>query len=194
MTKRSLSAIAMMAATGLLATVSFAQQSMDMPMKTKAAPAKAKTSSAGMKKTPTHKKETKNAFTPDSVEWGPAPAFVPAGAQLAVLEGNPMGPGEYTIRMKTPDGYKVAPHWHPQRENVTIISGAMKVGMGDKFDESKMSNFPAGSFAYLDPSMHHYVMTQGETVIQISGKGPVKFNYVDPKDDPSKAQSTKKKK
>src|SRR6266566_3083065 len=30
--------------------------------------------------------------------------------------------------------------------------------MGDTFDESKMMTFGAGSFGYLDPSMHHYVM------------------------------------
>jgi hypothetical protein len=129
----------------------------------------------------------KNAFSPDQIPYGPAPAFVPAGAWLAVLEGNPMAAtGDYTIRLKMPDGYKVAPHWHPKRENVTVISGTLKVGMGDKFDESKMMSFAATSFAYLDPSMHHYAMASGETVVQIHGVAPVKFNYVDPKDDPSK--------
>lgn len=128
----------------------------------------------------------KNAFTPDQIPYGPAPAFVPAGATLAVLEGNPMGAtGDYTIRLKMPDGYKIGPHWHPKRENVTVISGALKVGMGDKFDESKMMSFPTASFAYLDRSMHHYVMTSGETVVQIHGVAPVKFNYIDPNDDPS---------
>jgi hypothetical protein len=129
----------------------------------------------------------KNAFTPDEIQYGPAPAFLPSGAQLAVLEGNPMAAtGDYTVRLKMPDGYKVAPHWHPKRENVTVISGTLKVGMGDKFDESKMMSFPAGSFAYLDPSMHHYAMASGETVLQIHGMAPFKINYVDPKDDPSK--------
>jgi hypothetical protein len=129
----------------------------------------------------------KNAFTPDQIQYGPAPAFVPPGAQLAVLEGNPMGAiGDYTVRLKMPDGYKVAPHWHPKRENVTVISGTLKVGMGDKFDEGKMMSFPAPSFAYLDPSMHHYAMASGETVVQIHGMAPLKFNYIDPNDDPSK--------
>ena len=131
--------------------------------------------------------KTKNAFTPDEVQWGPAPPFIPAGASLAVLEGNPLGAtGDYTVRLKMPDGYKIAPHWHPKRENVTVISGTLKVGMGDKFDESKMMTFPAGSFAYLDPSMHHYAMGNGETVVQIHGSAPVKFNYINPNDDPSK--------
>jgi hypothetical protein len=130
--------------------------------------------------------QAQNVFTPDQVKWGPAPPFIPAGAQLAVLEGNPMASsGDYTIRLKMPDGYKIAPHTHPQRENVTVLSGTLKVGMGDHFDASKTSSFGAGSFAYLDPSMHHYVVTSGETIVQIHGMSPVKFNYIDPADDPS---------
>src|SRR5579862_3011871 len=129
----------------------------------------------------------KHAFTPDSVPYGPAPAFVPAGAQLAVLEGDPSAStGDYTIRLKMPDGYRIAPHWHPKRENVTVLSGTLKVGMGDRFDESKMGDFAAGSFAYLDPNMHHYVMASGEVVVQVHGMSPVQFNYINPDDDPSR--------
>jgi mannose-6-phosphate isomerase-like protein (cupin superfamily) len=129
----------------------------------------------------------KNIFTPDAIPYGPAPAFVPAGAQLAVLEGNPAATsGDYTVRLKMPDGYRIAPHWHPHRENVTIISGTFKVGMGDRFDETKMGAFPAGSFAYLDPEMHHYAMASGEVVVQIHGVSPVQFTYVNPNDDPSR--------
>lgn len=128
----------------------------------------------------------KNAFTPNQISWGPAPPFMEPGAQLAVLAGNPMASsGEYTIRLKMPNGYKIQPHWHPKRENVTVISGTLKVGMGDHFRESGMMSFPAGSFAYLDPDMHHYVMAHGETVVQVHGMAPVQFNYVNPKDDPS---------
>jgi hypothetical protein len=127
-----------------------------------------------------------NAFTPDQVKFGPAPPFLPPGAQLAVLEGDPMAStGDFTIRLRMPDGYKVAPHTHPNRENVTVLTGILKVGMGDQFDEAKMMSFTAGSFAYLDPSMHHYAMASGPTVIQIHGQSPVKFNYVNPADDPS---------
>ena len=127
-----------------------------------------------------------NAFTPDQVKFGPAPAFLPPGAQLAVLEGDPMASsGDFTIRLKMPDGYKVAPHTHPNRENVSVLSGTLKVGMGDQFDAGKMMSFGAGSFAYMDPSMHHYAMASGDTVIQIHGMSPVKFNYINPADDHS---------
>jgi hypothetical protein len=129
----------------------------------------------------------KNAFTPDTIAWGPPPPFVAPGAQLAVIEGNPAAStGDYTVRLKMPDGYRIAPHWHPQRENVTVISGTFKVGMGDTFDKDKMGSFPAGSFAYLDPDMHHYAMASGEVIVQVHGSAPLQFNYVNPADDPSK--------
>jgi hypothetical protein len=127
-----------------------------------------------------------NVFSPDQIKFGPAPPMLPSGAQLAVLEGDPTGSlGDFTIRLKMPDGYRIAPHWHPKRENVTVISGSFKVGMGDSFDASKMNAFPAGSFAYMEPSMHHYGMAVGETVVQIHGVAPFQINYVNPGDDPS---------
>jgi quercetin dioxygenase-like cupin family protein len=128
-----------------------------------------------------------NAFNPDQIKWGPAPPVLAPGAQLAVLEGDPSAnSGDFTVRLKMPAGYKIAPHWHPSRENVTVISGSFKVGMGDTFNESKMMTFPAGSFAYLDPNMHHYAQSATETVVQIHGASPLQINYVNPADDPSK--------
>ena len=129
----------------------------------------------------------KNAFTPDTIQWSAAPPVLEAGAQLAVLEGDPSSStGDYTVRLKMPSGYRIAPHWHPRRENVTVLSGTFKVGMGDSFDQSKMGSFPAGSFAYLDPDMHHYAMAEGEVVVQVHGAGPFQINYVNAGDDPSK--------
>ena len=129
----------------------------------------------------------KHAFTPDAIPYGPAPPFMAPDAQLAVIEGNPLAStGDYTVRLKMPDGYRIAPHWHPKRENVTVISGTLKLGMGDHFDESSMTALPAGSFGFLDPDMHHYVMASGEAVVQVHGMSPLQFNYVNPEDDPSR--------
>jgi hypothetical protein len=128
----------------------------------------------------------RNAFTPDNIPWGPAPPFLAPGAQFAVLEGNPSATtGDYTVRLKMPDGYQIAPHFHPLRENVTVISGTFKVGMGDVFNKNKMAAFTAGSFAFLDPSMHHYAMACGEVVVQVHGQSPLKFNFINPQDDAS---------
>lgn len=125
-------------------------------------------------------------YTPDAMHWSAAPPALPSGAQLAVLEGDPMKPGPFTMRLKMPDGYKIPPHHHARREHVTVVSGSIKVGMGDKFDESTMSTFAPGSFAYLEPTVHHYAAADGETVVQLHGTGPWEIVYVDPRDDPRK--------
>jgi quercetin dioxygenase-like cupin family protein len=128
------------------------------------------------------------AYTPDKLQWGPAPDVLPAGAQLAVVEGDPTKPGPYTMRLKMPAGYKIPPHHHARREHVTVESGEFKVGMGDQFDESKMSSFTAGSFAWLDPTVHHYAMAATDTVIQLHGTGPWEIIYINSSDDPRKSK------
>ncbi|HMH57424.1 MAG TPA: cupin domain-containing protein, partial [Gemmatimonadales bacterium] len=59
--------------------------------------------------------------TPDAMQWGPAPAILPAGAKLAVLDGDPTKPGLFTMRLSMPDGYRIPPHFHPVDEHVTVI-------------------------------------------------------------------------
>jgi len=124
--------------------------------------------------------------TPDSIKWADPPPVLSPGAQLAVVSGNPAGTGNYVVRLKMPDGYKIMPHWHPTQENVTVLSGEFHVGMGDKFDESGMRPLAPGSFAAVPPHMHHYAVAKGETIVQVHGTGPFKLVYVNPSDDPSK--------
>ena len=130
--------------------------------------------------------EDHKVWAPAELKWGPAPDILPAGSQLAVLEGDPTKPGEFTMRLKMPNGYKIAPHFHPRMEHVTLISGSFHVGMGDKFDESKMAAVPVGTFIWIKPGTHHFAMAKGETVIQLHGNGPWVLTYVNPQDDPRK--------
>jgi len=143
-----------------------------------AEPAKAK---APAQATPKHV-----MVTPDDLKWGPAPPSLPAGAQLAVLDGDPTKAGAFSIRVKLPDGYKVAPHWHPTEENLVILSGVLSVGMGNKWDDAAMHAMPAGSYTKMPRRTNHYVVAKGETVFQLYGTGPFVVTYVDPKDDPRK--------
>ena len=123
---------------------------------------------------------------PAGVQWGKAPDILPGGAQLGVLEGDPTKPGEFTMRLKMPDGYKIPPHWHPGMEHVTVVSGLFRVGMGDKFDEASMGVMEPGTFGWIKPHTHHFAMAKGDTVIQLHGNGPWVLNYVNPGDDPRK--------
>jgi quercetin dioxygenase-like cupin family protein len=83
-----------------------------------------------------------------------------------------------------PDGYRIPPHSHPGIEHVTVLEGAFKVGMGDKFDASALKELPAGTFAALAPGTRHFAQASGATVLQLHGVGPWKLVYVNPADDP----------
>ena len=128
---------------------------------------------------------------PDQMKWGPAPPALPPGAQMAVLDGDPTKPGLFTIRLKFPDGWSVAPHWHPTDEHVVVLSGTFAVGVGDKADAANMHAMSAGSFAKMPRRVHHYGTAKGETTIHIYGTGPFVLNYVNPADDPRKKAGTK---
>jgi quercetin dioxygenase-like cupin family protein len=124
-------------------------------------------------------------ITPEAAKWGPAPPALPPGAQLAVLNGNPNSSGAlFTIRIKLPDGYKVAPHWHPVDENVTVLKGTLMIGRGEKFDAGASEPVAAGSFMHMPRGMRHFAWAKGETILQLHGIGPFQINYVNPADDP----------
>ncbi|MGC1562775.1 MAG: cupin domain-containing protein [Bradyrhizobium sp.] len=126
------------------------------------------------------------------LEWAPAPNFVPEGAQIAVLSGDPSKDGLYVVRLKLPAGYKVPAHNHPTTEMVTVISGDFNLGMGDKLDEGKGMLLTAGGYAEAPAKMNHYAWTSSPTVVQIHGQGPFAITYVNPADDPrSKPQAAK---
>lgn len=123
--------------------------------------------------------------SPNDITWGPAPAVVPKGAEAAVLDGDPFKNGSsYTLRLKMPDGYQIAPHWHPTDENVTVLSGTLGAGMGDKFDPAQGQLMNPGGFVTMPQGMHHFAWAKGPTVIQVHGVGPFAFSYVNPADDP----------
>jgi quercetin dioxygenase-like cupin family protein len=103
---------------------------------------------------------------------------------FAVLEGDPAKPGPFLVRLKFPDGYRIAPHTHPKTERVTVLSGTFHLGMGERFDAKAGRAMPAGSYGHWPAGMKHYAWAEGETVIQLHGEGPWTIQYVNPDDDP----------
>jgi quercetin dioxygenase-like cupin family protein len=118
------------------------------------------------------------------LKWGPAPAIFPAGAQMAVLQGNPGSNELFTVRLRLPNGYKFPPHTHPTDEHVTVISGTFLVGMGSTFDANKMMKLTAGGFVSAPAQAAHYALAQGPTVVQVHAMGPFAMTYVNPADTP----------
>ena len=121
---------------------------------------------------------------PADITWADVPPVLPPGAKIVVLEGNPFEPGLYSLRLQFPSGYEIPAHWHTMVERVTVISGTLMAGMGDKLDKEQSKAFPAGSFIVLPGKMHHFAWADGDTVVQINGEGPFDIHYIDSADDP----------
>lgn len=126
--------------------------------------------------------------TPADMKWVDAPPGLPAGAKIAVLEGDPTKKGAFTIQAQFPAGYKIPPHTHPTAEHITVISGALHVGAGAKFDEAAGRELVAGSYVVMPTGMTHYAWSPAATTIQIHSMGPFEIKYVNPADDPRNAK------
>lgn len=120
---------------------------------------------------------------PDELQWTDVPSL-PPGAKLAVIEGPMDEAVPFTFRIKLPANYEIPAHWHPAIEHVTVMSGALNMGFGDKLDTSKTQSLAAGSVAIMQPKTNHFAWIKTETIIQVHGVGPLVINYVNPADDP----------
>jgi hypothetical protein len=124
--------------------------------------------------------------TAAEMTWGDPPPTLPTGAKMAVVNGDPTKAEPFTVRAQMPAGYKIAPHWHPTDEHVTVISGTFAFGMGKAFDQGAMKDLGPGGYATMSATMPHYAMAKTPAVIQVHGMGPLVLNYVNPADDPAK--------
>lgn len=127
---------------------------------------------------------------PDKLQWGetvlpgsPKPAFE-KGAKVAVLQGMPGQSGPVVARLKFPANFVIAPHWHSTDEIITVLSGTLHAGMGDKVDRQNSVAFVTGAFVVMPAKHHHFAWTTEETVVEIHASNPFDIVYVNPADDP----------
>ena len=117
--------------------------------------------------------------TPDDLKW----ETVIPGTQIAVVAGDPTKPGPFVIRQKTAAGAMVPPHWHPTTENVTVLQGIFAMGIGDKFDKTKLTRMHPGDFSTVPANVPHFAMPETDIIVQLDAMGPWVINVVDPADD-----------
>ena len=122
-------------------------------------------------------------YTNDDIKWQQSPVLEPE-LKVSVLEGNPSESGVFTLRIKIPDGGYIAPHWHPNVERVTVLSGKFLLGSGEKMDKRNTKPLKPGSYTSMPPGMRHFAIAEGETIIQLTSVGPWVINYINPGDDP----------
>jgi hypothetical protein len=121
-----------------------------------------------------------------SIKWSPAPATLPAGAKIALLQGNPTEAGRYVIRVQLPANYKIPFHWVSNDMDVTVVSGALYIATTQSFDKKKAFAIKPGDFYHLPARASQLVFTKNETVLEIHGDGPYTLAYTSTADDPLK--------
>ncbi|HEV7387731.1 MAG TPA: cupin domain-containing protein [Gemmatimonadaceae bacterium] len=119
--------------------------------------------------------------------WGPAPPIFPAGAQFAVVQGDPSVAGAiFTVRLRFPNGYILPPHTHPTDEHVTVLRGTFLVGLGEDFSKDALVALKEDGFITAPANMAHFASARGITEVQVHAIGPFQLTYVHPQDDPTK--------
>jgi len=124
-------------------------------------------------------------LTPDQLEWEANPRVPGLGVARIISKGTEAGP--YVYRVRFPKGRIVQAHSHPDDRTYTVLEGTWYVGWGEKYDELKLIALTPGSF-YTEPAgVAHFVATpDGEAIVQVTGTGPTKVDYVDPAHAPKK--------
>ena len=109
---------------------------------------------------------------PDQIEWKSLPGF--AGAENAVLVGEPSKPGFYAVMVKWLKGNHFSrPHFHPHDRFITVLKGTWWVGTGTKFDPDGTVPMPAGSFVtHYGMQVHYDGAKDEDAVLLIVGEGP----------------------
>ena|SRR5689334_17403001 len=113
---------------------------------------------------------------------------IPPGAKMILVYGNPKEKGPYVFRVKFPAGYKLPAHKHEDARTVTVLQGNYWSGVGEKFEQDKLTKFTPGSFYTTQAGAPHFSWAETDVVIQEMGQGPISnpIEYVDASLDPRK--------
>jgi quercetin dioxygenase-like cupin family protein len=105
------------------------------------------------------------------------------GCDMAAVGSDPSVEGApFTLRLRCTAGTVIPAHWHPTDENVTVLSGTFQVGMGDKYDATKLETMSTGNFVSMPKEMRHYARSKTASIVQVNAIGPFKVNWVNPAD------------
>jgi quercetin dioxygenase-like cupin family protein len=120
---------------------------------------------------------------PAPLQWS-VPPVLPPGALIAVVRGDPTAPGEFTLLVSMPDGYRLPPHFHPGYEHVEVREGTLLVGVGDELDPKRTQALAAGDSATAPAGIHHFSIARGRTVVAATFIGPYTITYLRAQDAP----------
>lgn len=96
--------------------------------------------------------ESALAFTVDDtkLEWGPCPAFIPEGCEIAILRGDPAKENA-DVFFKVPANFTIPHHWHTSAERMVLVSGELHV----TYDGHETTTLKPGTYAYGPAKLPH---------------------------------------
>ena len=84
------------------------------------------------------------------LEWGPCPAFIPKGCEIAVLHGDPAKENA-DVFFKVPANFTIPRHWHTSPERMVLVSGELHV----TYEGHKTAVLKPGNYAYGPAKLAH---------------------------------------
>ena len=89
-------------------------------------------------------------FKDTQLKWGPCPAFIPKGCEIAVLHGDPSKPN-VDVFFKVPPNFTIPSHWHTSAERMVLVSGSLQV----TYEGQKPQTLKVGTYAYGPAKVPH---------------------------------------
>ena len=110
------------------------------------------------------------AATDPALQWGPCPAPLQQGCELAVLHGDPAKPNA-DVLLRLPGGYVIPPHRHSSAERMILVGGQLEV----KYQGTPAATLKAGNYAYGPANLPHRATCVGTTQCHlfVAFEGPV---------------------
>ena len=121
------------------------------------------------------------SITPEQFVWKESLA---GAVETAMVVGDAGKPEPFIMRVRFKPDMTFMPHSHPRDLQVTVLSGTLLYAEGDRFDETKLREYPAGSFFVIGANVPHYERAKTAVLFQLSGSGPQGSTFLNPKDDP----------
>lgn len=115
----------------------------------------------------------------DKVQWKPCPPNLPAGCEIAVLEGDPKTPDLFTVRFRVSSEFVMPPHTHPKDERATILQGKAYVAFGIDGTRENAKEFGPGDYYVNARGAIHSVWADSATIIQLTGIGPWEAEFIE---------------
>jgi quercetin dioxygenase-like cupin family protein len=123
--------------------------------------------------------EVQHVVRSDEIQWQACPPGLPPGCEITILEGNPKQADLFSVRFNSTQLLYLPAHTHPKDERVTILKGSVAVAFGKDAKRADAKEFGAGDYYVNARNAVHSVWVEKGTILQITGIGPWRVDYVD---------------